>query len=295
MPSDASSPRLTTRDLEILRGLWYAPLTVRQLLRLSTTFSPPFGTPHRLRARVLRLVRAGWVRQWRYATASPGAAPTYFTLAPLGYRLLQGPKAPLPSASTFTPVAIARQHHTQSLADVIVHTAVAAHTTGITLSGFYRENTLRLDVGSECLFPDCAFQLVLPSRVAYSFFVELDNATETVRSKRDLDSWQRKLQLYDTLQDQSPKRFRVLIVTTAREARLQHILALANEVMHNPGRALFYGITLPAYLQTSTALSSPCFLDHRRHPHPLVPGDRSSIGPAVRAATAALVRADPLW
>jgi hypothetical protein len=291
MPSPPGSPRLTPRDLEILRGLWYAPLTVAQLLKLSATFSTPFGTPRRLRARMLLLVRAGWVRQWRYATAGPAASPAYYTLSPLGYRLLQGPKAPLPPPSVFLPVAIARQHHTQGLADFIIHTAVAGHKFGIVLTGFYRENALRLPVGGDSLSPDCAFQLHTPGGVAYSFFVELDNSTETVRSEKSLDSWQRKVALYEAFQEQHPQRFRVVIVTTASSSRLGHILALARERLHNPSRRLFYGIALPAYLACPDAVTAPCFLDHHNQRQALVPtGHR-----VVRAATAAMANVAPLW
>src|SRR5437762_14059956 len=83
---------------------------------------------------------------------------------------------------TFGPVGIARQFHTLRLADFIVHTATSARRARLKLAGFYRENAFRLTVGNECLYPDCAFQLVTPSGFPFSFFVELDNSTEAIRS-----------------------------------------------------------------------------------------------------------------
>src|SRR4051794_37648789 len=154
MASTAPLRLLTPRDLEILTALDYAPLTARQLLKLSCTFAQPFPNERRVRDRLQALGSAGRVRRWQYATAGRGA-PNYYTLSPLGYRLLHGVGAIPPTKRAFSPVGIAQQHHTQSLADFIVHTTVSAHRAGVRFTGFYRENTLRLKVGDECLYPDC--------------------------------------------------------------------------------------------------------------------------------------------
>src|SRR3954454_16363145 len=143
MASTAPLRLLTQRDLEILTALDHCPLTARQLLKLSRTFSQPFPTERRVRDRLQALVDAGRVRLWQYATADRGA-PNYYTLSPLGYRLLHGEGAIPPTKRAFSPVGIAQQHHTQSLADFVVHTAVAAQRAGVHFTGFYRENTLRL-------------------------------------------------------------------------------------------------------------------------------------------------------
>ncbi|MCH7735327.1 MAG: hypothetical protein IH961_08970, partial [Chloroflexi bacterium] len=60
---------------------------------------------------------------------------------------------------------------------------------------FARENTLRIDVGQEHLFPDCAFDLITDNDERFRFHVEIDNGTERVRSQKDVDSWQRKIRL----------------------------------------------------------------------------------------------------
>jgi len=139
---------------------------------------------------------------------------------------------------------------------------VAAHGAGVEFTDYYRENTLRLAVGEECLYPDCAFQLVLPGGRTFNYLVELDNHSERVRSTKDADSWQRKIRLYDDLQSSAPSRFRVLVVTTRSSPRLRHILALAATLASNPQRSLLLGVPLATHLAEPTPLSAPIFLDH---------------------------------
>ena len=122
MPLPVIPQRLVTaRDLDILTALARCPLTSEQLLKLSETFAHPFTDLRRVRERLQILVAAGRVRQWRYATADRGA-PNYYSLSPLGYRILHGEDAPPPAKRSHGPIGIARQHHTRSLADFIVHT-----------------------------------------------------------------------------------------------------------------------------------------------------------------------------
>ena len=158
MASDSPNRLLTSRDLDILLALDHCPLTVQQLLKVGETFQRPFTDEKRVRERMQILCDAGRVRRFAYATAGRGAL-NYYTLSPLGYRILYGPEAQPPTKRYFEPVAIAHQQHTRSLADFIVHTIVGAHRSGIAFTSFYRENSLRLQVGDECLFPDCAFLL----------------------------------------------------------------------------------------------------------------------------------------
>jgi hypothetical protein len=264
---------VTPRDLEILLALDHSPLTALQLLRWSETFEAPFRTERRVRERMQALSVSGRVCRRQYAVAGRGA-PNYYTLSRLGYQLLHGEGAEPPTKRAFGPVGLSRQHHTQSLAEFLTHTVVAAHRAGITFSGFSRENTFRLQVGEECLYPDCGFQLLLPDGPALGFFVELDNSTERIRSATDLDSWQRKIRLYDAFQDRSPRRFRVLILSTRSAERASRILAAAAELASNPARSLFYGVALPRYLAEADPLRLPCFLDHRGRPAALVPPGR---------------------
>jgi hypothetical protein len=264
-----STTLLTPRDLEVLAALDRTPLTVEQLLKLSRTFERPFTDARRVRERLQQLAQSGRVRRWRYATAG-FSAPIYYTLSRLGYQLLHGPDEVPPARRSFGPVGNARQHHSRSLADFIVHTAVCAGSAGWSLVGFCRENSVRLRVGDDHLYPDCAFQLVAPGGAALSLFVELDNCSERVHSPKDAESWERKLRLYDRFQDLCRQRFRVLVIPTRGETRLRHILDAAGRVTRNPQRSLVYGVTLPAYLACEDAVAAPIFLDHRGRPTAIV-------------------------
>lgn len=262
--------RLAPRDHDVLAALDRGPLTLEQLLKLSQTFPLPFTSYRRCHERLQQLTAAGWVRRSPYATASRGVLH-YYHLSRAGFAGLHGEETPLPTKRYCSPVGFAREPHTRALADFIVHTAVGAHRAGVTLSGFCRENTVRLRVGDESVFPDAAFQLVRAGSYAFSFFAELDNASEPVTSLQNADAWERKIRLYDALQDRCARRFRVLIVTTRRSDRLAHILDLAGRLVRNPHRSLFYGTNLPAYLDEAEPLTAPCFSDHRGRRIALVP------------------------
>src|SRR5438270_12286257 len=111
---------VTPRDRDLFEALDRCPLTVRQLLKVSSTFAYPFTTERRVQERLQRLCAAGRVRRWRYATAGQGAL-SYYTLTPLGCRLLHGHDAAPSGRGFFGPVGVARQAHTQALAEAIVH------------------------------------------------------------------------------------------------------------------------------------------------------------------------------
>jgi hypothetical protein len=273
----SSAPRhLTDRDEELLLALDRCPLTVVQILRLSSTFAvQPFTSLRSVQDRLQKLRHAGWVQSWPYATVSRGGSPDYYRLTLVGYRLLHGQHAEPPAKRHFSEVSIARHHHTQSLADFIIHTLTAAHRRNIILKNFYRENTLALPVDGEVLFPDSVFELHARDGRQFNYLIELDNGTERVRSDKDTDSWQRKIRRYNVLQDRNyPDRFRVIVVCTRCSGRLRSILQLAAEHATNPKRALIYGIHLPDYLQEPDALCRPCFRNHRNEPIALVPDMR---------------------
>lgn len=264
---------LTDRDVEILLALDRCPLTVLQIQKISQTFhGMPFLSPRSVQDRLQKLREAGWVNKWTYATAGRIGAPDYFRATALGYRLLYGHRAIPPARRHFSEIGIARHYHTHALAEFVVHTAVAAHRAALRMLNFSPENGLRLAVGEEALFPDCAFNLCGPDDRRFHYRVELDSGTERVQSDKDTDSWQRKIRLYEELQDRcSPSRFRVIVVATRSRDRLHHILSLAGSLARNPHRSLFYGITLDRYLDEADALRQPCFLDHRLSPASLVP------------------------
>lgn len=257
--------RLTPRDLEILAMLDRSPLTCGQLLTVSVTFADgAFTSLRSVQDRLCKLRAVGWVRSWRYATTARGAAPEYFRLSPLGYELLHGAGAVPASRRQFMEVGLAHQRHTRALADVLVRLHAAAQARGVTLGRFFAENALRLAVDGESLYPDCAFELALPDGRQLNYLVELDCGSERVRSTRDADSWQRKIRLYDRLQDENhPHRFRVLIVHTRGGERLDHILRTAAALLRNPQRSLFLGVELAAFLQVADPLAARLFRDHQ--------------------------------
>jgi hypothetical protein len=222
------------------------------------------------------LEESGRVRRWPLATTGRGC-PNYYVLTRLGYALLHGEGVEPPTKHAFSEVRIARQFHTFALADFLTHTVVAAHLAGIALSSFVRENTFKLQVGEECLYPDCGFDLLPPAGPELEFFTEVDNSTERIRTEKDIDNWQRKIRLYDAFQDACPQRFRVLIVATRSSERVRHILEAASTLVRNPHRSLFYGVYLPAYLAAADPLHMPCFRDHRGQPASLVPQVRRGL------------------
>lgn len=270
----ARHPFLTERDELLLRALARCPLTCQQLLQLSRTFPQPFPSIGRLRVRLRMLASRRrlippLIRQWEYATTAYNPL-TYYTLTRLGCQAFFGPEEPVRDAYT-RPVAFARQPHTQALADFIVHTQIAAHAAGVSVMNTARENTLRLDVGAECLYPDDTFELQTADAAAFRFFTELDNGTEPVVSAKDRDNWERKLRLYLAHAIRTGTQFRVLVVSTNRGERLEHILALAAAVIGQRRRSLCCGIRLPAYLAEEQAVTAPCFRDNRGEMVALLP------------------------
>lgn len=273
MPTTAIPAQYTPRDVEILRALARCPLSAEQLLRLSATFAQPFTAIRRVRRRLYVLALAGWVQRWQYATTSRGAQ-NYYKLSPAGFRLLNGPKTPLPSRSYFRAVSLGLQEHTRALADFIVHTLISAQTASIPVLTFHRENELRLEMGDEMLVPDCAFHLRTEAGEMLRFCVEIDNGTEPLFSARERDSWQRKIRFYERYQDGLPLRFRVVVVTTKSDHRHLAILRAAFHQVRNPQRRLLYAAPLAAYLAASHGVLAPCFLDHTHRPCALVPRSR---------------------
>ncbi len=272
---DSTLCLLTARDRDLFQALERTPLTVAQILKLSSTFSYPFTTERRVQERLQRVCAAGRVRRWRYATAGQGAL-SYFTLSPLGFRLLHNlEEAPQGRLSVCRPVGVARQAHTRALAEVIVHLLVAAQESSIPVVDFHRENTLRLTVGDEHLYPDTALALQPPAQQegeeTLTYFIELDNCTESVRTSGMLDSWQRKVQFYERYQDTQKERFRVLAFTTGGTQRLRNMLQCAGEQARNPDRSLVYGIGVRDFLSAAQALTAPSFLDHRERSVSLLP------------------------
>lgn len=261
---------VTPRDRDLFQALDRCPLTVRQLLKLSKAFGHCFTTERRVQERLQKLCAAGRVRRWRYATAGQGAL-SYYTLTSLGYRLLHGHDTVPSGRGLFGPVGVARQAHTRALAEAIVHLGIGAHRADVSIENFHRENTLRLTVGDESLYPDAAFEIQYDTESRFTFFIEVDNRTETVWPGSTPDSWGRKVQFYERYQDTHEERFRVLAITTGGPARLANMLRCAGELARNPRRSLVYGVELHDLLEVEGPLTDACFRNHVGHSVALLP------------------------
>jgi len=271
---------VTPRDHRILAALDIAPLTAKQLRKLSTTWSQPFVALRTLRERLQALSELRLLRIYRYATLYPGQPEQYYVLTREGFQTLHGPDVPPPTKGHFAELAISRQAHSRGLADFLVHMQVAAHRSKVSVSGLYRENSLQLSSGDESVYPDAAFVLVTSEGAEYRFFVEIDCGTERLQSTSSDRTWERKARIYDRVQDEHKEnRFRVLIVTVrAGRQRLDHILATAAAAHRDPNRTLFYGATMYAVLASEHAATAPVFVDNRGRPQSLVP-DQPPLAP----------------
>ena len=276
--------KIGVRDLELLSAIDRHPLTPSQLCRLSQSFAAPFHDEENLRRRLRTLTAAGLVKSWPYAVASAGRSPQYFRLTRSGYRLLYGVDAALPNRRCFEAMHAGHHPHSLYLAELLVHLIVTGHRHGCTIESFARENSVKLEVQAPdtdggagsvfTMFPDCAFVVRTSDGRRFPFVVELDNGTERIRSRQDVESVERKLRGYDAHQSQfdkfHPDRYLVLIVSTRSKVRLDHILSLAASVMHQPLRTVFLGADLPALLAGDPYWDS-LFVDHRGLKRALVP------------------------
>ncbi|MGE0536193.1 MAG: replication-relaxation family protein [Pirellulales bacterium] len=264
---------VTPRDHRILAALDIAPLTAKQLKKLSATWPYPFNALRTARERLQSLSELGLLRIHRYATLYPGQPEQYYVLTREGFQTLHGPDAKPPTKGHFAELAISRQAHSRGLADFLVHFQVAAHRSNVAVSGMYRENSLQLTAGDESVYPDAAFVLVTSDRQEYRFFVEIDCGTERLQSMNSDRTWQRKARVYHRLQDEHKEnRFRVLVVAVrAGTERVSNILKTASAVHRDPNRTLFLGVTMFAMLSAEHAATAPIFIDHRGRPQSLVP------------------------
>jgi len=268
------STKIGSRDLDILTAIDRTPLTPAQLCKASQTFSVPFHDEHNLRRRLRRLTEAGLLKSWPYAIVSNGRSPQYFKLTREGYRLLYGEGAALPRRRYFEEVSHGHHYHTSYLADVVVHLAVTGHRQGIALRHFARENSVKLEAAGFTMYPDCAFQLVNVDGRTFNFVLELDNGTERMRSKQDVESIERKVRGYDAHQSQfaadNPNRYLVVFVTTRSTYRLPKIMNLANAFMQNRQRTVFIGCDFVTLLN-SDPFSESVFVCHRSLRRTIIP------------------------
>lgn len=256
------------RDHEVLVALARGPLVAEQLLRLSTTFSRPFRDIRRTRERLADLARAGLVCRWPVASEA-GSGRTWYTLDNAAMPLLFGDERR--RIRPRRPLSIVRARHTYHLSEFVVQTLIGTHRHGGLMTGFSPEGSVRLTVGEETVIPDSSFVLEIGDR-AFHYFVEIDEATERLKSERAEETLLRKLRLYEAFQDLSKeKRFRLLVATTGGPLRVKNILDLAKLQAKNPDRSLVLATTMPAYLQSRDPLTEAVFADHKGQPVSVLP------------------------
>lgn len=266
--------KIGERDIELLTAIDRCPLTPAQLCKLSETFESPFNDEGNLRRRLRKLASAELVQCFPYAVAGDGRSPRYYKLTRDGYRLLYGQNALLPKRRYFQAISPGHHHHTNCLAETIVHLSITANKNNCEVIHFSRENSVKLQADPFTLYPDSAFVIRRDDGRTFSFVVELDNGTERVRSKQDVESIERKLRGYDAHQSKydkfDPDRYLVLFITTRSENRLQYILDLAAEVMSQPQRRVFVGVELSRLL-SADPFQVPVFTDHRGLKRQMIP------------------------
>jgi hypothetical protein len=229
----------------------------------------------RVQERLALLASRRLIHAYPYAIPGRGTR-NYYVLGREGYRVLFGQDVKLPGHRAFEPQSISRLPHTLALAEFIVHTVVHAARAGIGVAHFQRENSLRLELDDEYLYPDTAFRLEPGDGRTFDAFVELDNVTQALHTATGDGSFEQKIMFYENYKDHLKHRgldhrFRVLFVTTGTEVRRRHLSARAAELLHVKNRSLVYAITLADYLACDAPLTSKCFDDNRGERAALVP------------------------
>ena len=270
---------LSARDQSLLQFLARTPATTSLILKVSTTFTgEPFHDDRRVRERLQTLAESGLIRAFP-ATQGVGGPVNWYKLTAEGYRTVHGAEATLPHRSRFEAISPSRFQHTQVIAEVIVHSLVAAHRDRCTVPFFYGDGEARIDVVSHTFYPDCFFQFALAGK-QFNIYFEIDQSTESIDSNAE-QSIRTKLLNYEAYQDSlvawwkgqgergTRPFFRAVFLTRSQE-RANHILWLAQTCARNADRHLVYAATQDAYLTESRALQSPLFVDHHGRWHSLV-------------------------
>jgi hypothetical protein len=266
--ANKSSIIYTARDQQIHEALALTPLDTQQLLKFSETFDQPFTSDRKLRERLQQLALAGWIHTYRYATTAAGIA-NYYRLSQTGYRLLNGPDAPLPKQSAFREVSPALQRHTRHLADVIVRTNVQARRLGLQLVEQHGENQLPLTLGERMQKPDYSFRLATRDG-ELTFYDELDEGTEPVSSTRQRESLEARIRFHEDYQNATGERYRVRMFFAKASARMVRFLALARQQAARQ-RVIFLAVLLEDYLKHANPLTASLFIDHNNKLQSLVP------------------------
>ncbi len=262
---------LSARDQSLLRLLAHTPATTSLILRVSETFAgEPFNDDRRVRERLQTLAESGLIRAFP-ATHGVGGPVNWYKLTAEGYRTVHGAEAALPHRSRFEAIPPSRFQHTQVLAEVIVHSLVAAHRDRCTVPFIHGDGEARIDVASHTFYPDCFFQFTLAG-MQFNAYFEIDQSTESIDSNAE-QSIRTKLLNYEAYQDSLvawwkgqgehvPRPYFRAVFLTRSQERAYHILWLAQTCARNADRHVVYAATQDAYLTEPRALQSPLFIDH---------------------------------
>ena len=281
---------LGKRDLAVLGLLDVTPATASQIRKASATFpDEPFRDERRVRERLQTLAEAGLICVFP-AAMSGGGLMHYYRLTLTGYRTLHPDSPSAPARSLVSEIAPSLFRHAMVVADVVVHTLVAAQEAHVRVAQVHGDGHLKLKVGEYHQEPDCHVQLECGGKL-FNVLFEIDNATEPLDSPRE-HSIKTKLLGYEAYQDwvlriwreqgsRGPRpNFRVVFLTLSSE-RANHILWLAQKCARNPDRRLCYAGTQDAYLSESRAVTAAILNDHHGHWQSLV--DLQPSAPVIRA------------
>jgi hypothetical protein len=186
---------------------------------------------------------------------------------------LHGPKATLPNRAAFNEVSLGLQRHTRHLADVIVQTSVFAREEGITIFDQRGENQLPLTIGERTQKPDYSFRLQTRD-ATYTFFDEIDEATEPITSTKQRESLEAKIRFHEEYQNATGERYRVRMFFAKASPRMAQFLNLARKHATQQ-RRIFYAVLLENYLNHGAPLTTPIFLDHFHKLQSMLPASSS--------------------
>ncbi len=278
----APNVKLTRRDLDLLESLYRDPKTARQVLRESVIYSEPFPSLDRVQERLGALAQAGFVDRVRapFAGSELGSPPYWYRLTRTGFVGRFGGEV-LPRTGFFRRRP---STHAMALAEWNIHTYLAAQADGeAVIEMFVPENEWRFETGGGVLLPDATYRFRLPDGRRYTFFVELDNGTETqVYRMLKGSTIEEKVRRYERLHYEVATQkqfspFRVLFICTSSRIRAGNILATARRVVRERRRVIFYAGWLPDYLHCDGPLRAPVFRDQQGRAIGLLPETASVV------------------
>lgn len=258
---------LSDRDRALLKLLASTPATAALIRKASVTFpGEPFRDERRTRERLQTLSQAGLVQHATVA-ANGGGTLQYYWLTNAGCVVLGRSRTP-----RLEPIPLSRFAHSLAVAEVIVHSLVAAQVARAAVLQVHGDGQLALKLGEQRLEPDAHFMLYYGGRT-FNVLFEIDNATEPLDSSCT-QSIRSKITAYEAYQDwvlrlwrdgprTSPRPLFRVVFSTKRRARANHMLWLASELARNPDRRLIYAATQDEFLGEPNALTMPILNDHR--------------------------------